>query len=108
MRRRPPGRPARAVPGQGRSRVVRIRQGTRGRLLVALFALTLVAAACGKSNKTSGGSSSQGKAVKGGTLVLAAEQEPDCTDWVGTCAGSSWGYWTMGTATLPRAFDVKP
>jgi len=87
--------------------VVRNRQGTLGRLVVALFALSLVAAACGKSNKSSSGST-QANAAKGGTLVLAAEQEPDCTDWIGTCSGSSWGYWTMGTPTLPRAFDVKP
>ncbi len=42
----------------------------------------------------------------GGTLVLGAEQEPDCVDWVSSCAGSSWGFWMIGTQTMPRAFDM--
>ncbi len=45
---------------------------------------------------------------QGGTLTIGAEQEPDCTDWINTCGGSSWGYWTMGVTTLPRSFDTKP
>lgn len=27
-------------------------------------------------------------------------------DWIGTCSGSSWGYWMVTVQTLPRAFDV--
>jgi peptide/nickel transport system substrate-binding protein len=68
-----------------------------------LVCLGLLAAACGDKKSSSG---SGGKVVKGGTVVLAAEQEPDCTDWIGSCSGSSWGYWVMGSPTLPRAFDV--
>ena len=45
---------------------------------------------------------------QGGTLTIGAEQEPDCTDWINTCGGSSWGFWMMGTTTLPRTFDTKP
>ena len=38
--------------------------------------------------------------------MLGAEQEPDCVDWIASCAGASWGYWTMSVNTMPRAFDV--
>jgi peptide/nickel transport system substrate-binding protein len=27
-------------------------------------------------------------------------------DWIGTCSGSSWGYWMAAVQTMPRAFDV--
>ena len=59
-------------------------------LVGVLVCVALLAAACGDKKSSSG--SGGGKAVKGGTLVLAAEQEPDCTDWIGSCSGSSWGY----------------
>ncbi len=44
--------------------------------------------------------------AEGGTLVLGAEQEPDCVDWISSCAGSSWGFWTIGSQTMPRVFDM--
>ena len=47
-----------------------------------------------------------GEVAEGGDLVIGAEQEPDCVDWISSCAGASWGYWTMGVTTMPRAFDV--
>ena len=46
------------------------------------------------------------KYPQGGDLVLGAEQEPECADWMGSCGGSSWGFWTMGANTMPRAFDI--
>jgi len=42
----------------------------------------------------------------GGELVLGAEQEPDCADWIASCAGASWGVWTMMQHTMPRVFDI--
>lgn len=80
-------------------------------LLTLLAALSLVAAACGKSKTTGSATtttSTTTKAVKGGTLVLGAEQEPDCADWIASCAGASWGTYTMGAHTMPRAFDLTP
>lgn len=47
-------------------------------------------------------------AAAGGTLTIGAEQEPDCADWINTCGGSSWGFWMMGTTTLPRVYDTVP
>lgn len=43
--------------------------------------------------------------TQGGTITVAAEGEPGCMDWISTCAGSSWGVWTIETNTMPRAYD---
>ncbi len=77
--------------------------------LSALLAIVLVA--CGSS----GGSKSSGKpsasttttlgAAPGGTLVLGAEQDAVCADWINKCAASSWGSWMMQYQTLPRVFN---
>ena len=40
-----------------------------------------------------------------GDLVLSAAEEPDCMDWIGACALSSWGIYTVQANTMPRAFD---
>jgi peptide/nickel transport system substrate-binding protein len=82
---------------------------------VVLFtALALTLAACGSSAKsgagktpTSGGtptSTFTGTVPNGGTLVVGAEQEPDCMDWIGACSGSAWGTWMAQVNTQPSAF----
>ncbi|MBA2607697.1 MAG: peptide ABC transporter substrate-binding protein [Actinobacteria bacterium] len=72
--------------------------------------MALIAGACGSSDNDNAGSKSTTtddvKVPKGGTLVIGAEQEPDCMDWIGTCSGSSWGYWMVTVNTMPRAFDI--
>ena len=77
-------------------------------LAAALLALALVSAACGndnKKNESSTNTTAAGeKPTEGGDLVLGAEQEPDCADWIATCAQSSWGSYTMQIATMPQAF----
>lgn len=40
-------------------------------------------------------------------LNIGAEQEPDCLDFIGTCSGSSWGFWMVAVQTLPRAYAVE-
>jgi peptide/nickel transport system substrate-binding protein len=74
--------------------------------LVAIAAVIgLLASACGGGKSDS--SSTTAAAVKtGGTLVVGAEQEPDCTDWIASCAGSSWGTWTMQVTTLPHSYNM--
>ena len=80
-------------------------------ILVALFAvLAIVLAACGSSSKSSSSKSgstsgSSGTVPQGGTLVVGAEQEPDCADWIASCAGASWGLYTIQEHTMPRTFD---
>jgi peptide/nickel transport system substrate-binding protein len=81
-------------------------------LLALCSAIAIVAAACGGDDDDStagGGNSSTSAAAEvptGGTLVVGAEQEPDCVAWIRTCAGSSWGYWMMGVTTMPRVYDT--
>lgn len=93
-----------------------------------LLSLSLIAAACGgddgdpgegatdttaetggggttDATEASTGDDDDGEPVRGGTLVVGAEQEPDCADWIASCAGASWGTWTMQAHTMPRAFD---
>lgn len=84
------------------------------KLLVLLFSLPLIAVACGssgsdnKANSTTSASSTTApvSVPQGGTLTIGAEQDLDCADWMGSCGGSSWGYWMMGIQTMPRSFDV--
>ncbi len=90
----------------------------RNRRLLALIAMllgfSLVAAACGSDDDDDAGEDPEtteatdgGEDIpEGGDLVIGAEQEPDCVDWISSCAGASWGYWTMGVTTMPRAFDA--
>ena len=90
-----------------------VRPKRRGaQLLTVLVAFVLLAiTACSsddnKTNTAGGGSESSVAVPKGGTLIIGAEQEPDCMDWIGTCSGSSWGYWMAAVQTMPRAFDVN-
>jgi peptide/nickel transport system substrate-binding protein len=76
--------------------------------LVAIMVATL--AACGSSDDTadepgnSTPTSFTGTVPDGGTLVVGAEQEPDCFDWVGQCSGSQWGTWMAQIQTQPQAW----
>jgi peptide/nickel transport system substrate-binding protein len=108
---------------------------TGTKLAAVLFGASLVAAACGSSSKTAtssttaaggattaastattaGGASTAAPTTAatapapaggGGTLVVGAEQEPDCTDFTNSCGGSSWGTWIVQNNTLPRSFDI--
>jgi len=65
--------------------------------------VALVAAACSSSKSTPGTSS--GAVKQGGSIVLGAEQEPHCMDWIGSCGSVAWGIRTVETNTMPRAYD---
>ena len=41
-----------------------------------------------------------------GTIRIAAEEELFCADWISTCAGLSWGNWSLGNLTMPQALNV--
>ena len=91
-----------------------MRVSSRGtKLLALLLGFTLFVAACGSDKKKSSSKTTQNATTtapknipSGGTLIVGAEQEPDCADWMGSCGGSSWGYWMMQVGTMPRAYDV--
>jgi peptide/nickel transport system substrate-binding protein len=79
--------------------------------LVAFVAALALLAACGSSKSTSSAPPSTTPATtvvtkNGGTLVVGAEQEPDCFDWLGDCAASSWGSCVSQFQTIPRVFDT--
>jgi len=76
--------------------------------LALLTALSVVGAACGSSSKPGAAGTTTNTSAQavpnGGTLVIGAEEEPDCFDWLGGCSGSSWGTWMAQIETVPYAF----
>ncbi len=86
----------------------------RPRALAALTLVTVLAMvlpACGSSTgnakpPTSGGSggTTGGVVPQGGSVVIGAEQEPSCFDWIATCSGSNWGTWMAQIQTQPLAW----
>jgi peptide/nickel transport system substrate-binding protein len=79
-------------------------------VLAVLIVLSMVLAACGSSSKAGGSFTTTtvftGTVPQGGTLVVGAEQEPDCFDWIGGCSGSAWGSWMAQTQTQPWVFNT--
>lgn len=76
--------------------------------LVAVVLVTLVASACSSSGSSSPDNDSADVPVRdGGEIVIGAEQEPDCADWLGTCSGSIWGSYIMQITTVPVAFNTR-
>jgi peptide/nickel transport system substrate-binding protein len=80
-------------------------------LLALLLVVAIIASACGGDDDDGGGqatdTTSDTRAVQdGGTLVLGWEQEPDCVDWIGSCGGSSYGFWMAGVTTLARPYNI--
>jgi peptide/nickel transport system substrate-binding protein len=78
-------------------------------LLASVFALALVAVACGRESGTvSGGGTSSGTAKQGGSIVLGAEQFPDCLNPVQSCGNASWEGWAVNQHVLPKAMSITP
>ena len=84
------------------------RQRRSFQLLALILGLSLVAAACGGDDDDSASEPDADVATQeGGDLVIGAEQQPDCMDWIASCAGSSWGSWMVNYNTMPRTFDIE-
>lgn len=78
------------------------------RVLVAALAVTaLVGSLAACTSSPSSPEPSDVAVVDGGELVIGAEQEPDCTDWIATCGGSIWGTYIMQIPTLPGVFQTR-
>lgn len=83
--------------------------------VLAVLSLGLAACTSGSTSGSTGGKSTAGSsrpaaatAVRqGGSIVIGAEQEPDCADWIATCAASIWGTYIMETPTIPHVFVVR-
>ncbi|MFD3487473.1 peptide ABC transporter substrate-binding protein [Streptomyces sp. NPDC058665] len=84
--------------------------GPRRATAASALALAVLLAGC----TSSGAGTSESKTnpevpvKEGGSLVIGAEQEPDCADWISVCSGSIWGDYMMRTTTIPKVFDVRP
>ncbi|PCE15630.1 hypothetical protein AUC47_12170 [Microbacterium sp. SZ1] len=80
---------------------------SRRAVIAALTAAALVGslAACTSSSSTP--EPSDVAVVDGGEIVIGAEQEPDCADWIATCGGSIWGTYVMQIPTMPSVFQTR-
>jgi peptide/nickel transport system substrate-binding protein len=78
------------------------------RWLTVLFAISLVAAACGGSSKTGNGGNAGNAQKQGGSVVFAAEQWPECLSPITSCANASWLPWTAWEHVMPRLMQTDP
>ncbi len=74
--------------------------------LAIVCAISLVAAACGGGGG-GGGGTSQNQGRQGGSIVLAAEQWPECLNPITSCANASWLPWTAWLYVMPRLMEVN-
>ncbi len=84
------------------------RQRRATQLLCLFFAVALLAAACSDDKKSTGSGTASSAAPaqkKGGTLILGAEQWPECLNPITQCANSSWMHWAIDEHVLPRLMD---
>jgi len=77
-------------------------------MIFVALAVALALSACGSSSKNSGSKSSNtSKAgAAGGSVVLGAEQWPDCINPITQCANSSWLQWLVPIHVLPRLAEL--
>ncbi|GAA1911600.1 ABC transporter substrate-binding protein [Nocardioides hwasunensis] len=86
-------------------------QQARGRRRASVLAAALAAMLVSACSSGGAGAPQQDSAdipvADGGEVVIGAEQEPDCADWLGTCSGSIWGSYIMQITTVPVAFNTR-
>lgn len=84
------------------------------KLLSAFLGLALIAAACGDDDDDGGATGTTsatddgGDGQAGGTLVLGAEQFPECLNPITACANSSWMHWAVDMYVLPKLMTLAP
>jgi peptide/nickel transport system substrate-binding protein len=78
------------------------------RWLTVFFAIALVASACGSSKSGGGGGNAGTGEKKGGSVVFAAEQWPECLSPITSCANASWLPWTAWEHVMPRLMQTDP
>ena len=91
------------VSSKNATRGMGVRKRTYSR--VALVMATVAALSIGALAGLAGPAGAARQRAGGGTITLGAEQEMDCADWISSCAGASWGEWTMQEYTMPRVFN---
>jgi peptide/nickel transport system substrate-binding protein len=80
----------------------------RLQLLVRVIALSavagLVAVACGGAKTSSGSSASPTRGpTRGGSIVLGAEQWPECVNPITSCSSATWTWYSVLEQVLPYA-----
>ena len=94
---------------------------TSAKLLSAFLGLTLLAAACGDDDDAAQEPDTEApappppramtrvaRARPAGTLVLGAEQFPECINPITACANSSWMHWAVDMYVLPKLMTLAP
>jgi peptide/nickel transport system substrate-binding protein len=72
--------------------------------LAIVCAISLIAAACGGGGGGGGTSQNQGK--QGGSLVIGAEQWPECLNPITSCTSAAWLSWSASEHVLPRLMEL--
>ncbi|MFB4354392.1 ABC transporter substrate-binding protein [Microbacterium sp. LS_15] len=80
---------------------------SRRAVIAALTAAALVGALAACTSSSTRPEPSDVAVVDGGEIVIGAEQEPDCADWIATCGGSIWGTYVMQIPTMPSVFQTR-
>lgn len=86
------------------------------KLLSVFVGLSLLAAACGDDDEGDEGTDTTeapdttepDEGASGGTLVLGAEQFPECINPITSCANSSWMHWAVTEHVFPRLMELSP
>jgi len=78
------------------------------RAFAVLSSLMFVAVACGKEGGPSASTTPAANGGGGGSLVLGAEQFPDCLNPLDSCANASWEDWGVNEHILPKAMTITP
>jgi peptide/nickel transport system substrate-binding protein len=80
-----------------------------GRSRTSIVGIAILGVVLGASTLVPAGASTRSSTPRqsaGGTIRIAAEEELTCADWIASCAGSSWGNWSLGNLTLSQALNV--
>jgi peptide/nickel transport system substrate-binding protein len=76
------------------------------RWVIAVAAIALVASACGGGGGGGGGNTASQQPKQGGSIVIGAEQWPECLNPITSCAQASWLPWTAWEYVMPRLMEV--
>jgi peptide/nickel transport system substrate-binding protein len=74
--------------------------------LAIVCAISLIAAACGGGGGGGGGGTNAGQQKQGGSVVIGAEQWPQCLSPIDSCSQASWLPWTAWQYVMPRLMEI--
>ena len=77
------------------------------RTIALVSTAAILGAACGGSTPGGNGGPS-GQVIKGGKIVLGAEQYPECINPITLCASASWLFWDTTVYLFPRPVLWRP